>query len=177
MSMLVLISPMLCVAGCRQAADTKHHDRPTPVALTREQCEIIKIAERFVNENGYAKDPPTGDRSRIEWELGDDPSQLERVLEMRHDRLKPHAYGLLLGVPGDPLAWTVVFEYSDRLIELVRITEGKPREQPSGAVVRAKLDPSPKAVKAHTPIFLSAVARLPSPEQVAAYCVAVERNP
>jgi hypothetical protein len=49
----VLVSLLLCTAACRKGADRIHHDQPTPLVLTLEQCEIIKVAERFVSENGY----------------------------------------------------------------------------------------------------------------------------
>lgn len=168
---------LMSVAACRQDADTTGENRPTPLPLTSEQCEAIRVAERFVLENGYTKAPATVDRSRIAWELGDDPLHLERVLEIRHDTLKPHAYGLRLGVSGDPLAWEVVFEYTDRLTALATLAEGRPREA-DGAVVRVKVEPGgSRAVQQHTPMFLSGVTRLGSPEEVSATCAAVEKKP
>jgi hypothetical protein len=145
--------------------------------LPAEQCEVIRLAEEFVRENGYTSDPATADRSRIEWELGDDVSHPERTLEIRHNTLKPHSYGLRAGVPGDPLAWSVVFEYSDELTELAASVDPSHREQPDGAVVRVKLgQDNPKAIKQHMPLLLSSVTRLPPPEQVAEMCAAVSQK-
>ena len=121
---------LMSIVACRQSADAPGKDRPTPLPLTSEQCEAIRVAERFVLENGYTKAPATDDRSRIAWELLDDPSHLERTLEIRRDTLKPHAYGLRLGVSGDPLAWEVVFEYTDQVVALTTVVEGKPRDEP-----------------------------------------------
>jgi hypothetical protein len=166
------------VVACRQRADATHESRSTPSSLTAEQCEVIRVAERFVEANGYTKAPATPDRSRIEWELLDDPSKPDRVLEIRHDTLQPHAYGLRPGVPGDPLAWTVLFEYTDRVISFVKTVEGKPREEADGAVVRVKLAPGepPRAIKQHTPILLSGVTQLPPSAEVASICADVEKK-
>jgi hypothetical protein len=162
--------------ACSKHVDTSHREQPTPMPLAREQCTAIRAAERFVLENGYTDAPATTDPSRIVWELGDDPSQLSRVLKARHETLKPHAYGLHLDPAEDPAAYTIVFEYTDSLIALTRRVEGKPREQPTGAAIRITFGADgPRAVLEHMAIFLGAAARLPSPEQVTAVCGNVER--
>jgi hypothetical protein len=168
----------MVVVACRQRATTTPEPRPTRFSLTAEQCEVIRIAEHFIEANGYTQAPATNDRSRISWELLDDPSKLEHVLETRHDTLKPHAYGFRPGAPGDPSAWTVLFEYTDRVIAFVTSAEGKPREEADGAVVRVKLaqGQSPQVVKQHTPIFLSGVTRLPPPAEVGAICAEVQKK-
>jgi hypothetical protein len=105
----------------------------------------------------------------------DDPSQLDRVLRVRHDLLKPNAYGLFLNVPEESHAWTVVFEYSDSTKALMTRIEGRPRKDSVGSAVRVDLDAErPWAVKVHSDIRLGAVRRLPSTEQVSALCGAME---
>ena len=173
---IVLLAGSL--TACREQPATHQNEEPTPVSLTRKQCAAIRIAERFVLENGYTDAPATEDRSRIRWELADDPSRLDRVLQIRHDTLKPHAYRLFVGVPEDPLVWVVVFEYSDRLIALTARVEGKRREDPGGPVVHVKLDADPPwAVMVHADVRLNGVGKLPPPERVSALCSDVENAP
>ena len=157
---------------------TRGNEKPTPLSLTREQCAAIQIAEQFVLENGYTSAPAAEDRSRIALELADDPSRIDRVLRMRHDSLKPHAYGLYSGGPEDPLAWMVIFEYTDRVIALVTRIEGKPREDPGGAAVLVKMDAGRlRAAKQHMDMRLIGLPRLPSHEAVSTFCRTMERSP
>jgi len=137
----------------------------------------LQYAEAFVLANGYTSAPAAVDKTKIVWALGDNPAQVDEVLRSRHDTLKPHAYGLSAGVPGDPQAWTVVFEYTDRVVALTESIERKPREHPDGAVVRVKLGPDgPVAVTQHAPLFLSKVPRLPPSDEVRTACASLDKH-
>jgi hypothetical protein len=168
--------------ACREYVATRGNEKSTPLALTREQCAAIQIAEQFVLENGYTSAPATADSSRMVWELGEGPDQIDVVRRSRHDSLKTHAYGVYSGGPEDPLAWTVTFEYTDRMIEH---TDGMDSfatpykgKGPAGRAVVVKVDAGrPWACIQHMDLILTGEPRLPSHEVVSAFCGTVEKSP
>lgn len=171
----------MATTACREHVATRGSEKPTPLALTREQCAAIQVAEQFVLENGYTSAPATADSSRMVWELGEGPDQTDVVRRSRHNSLKPHAYGVYSGGPEGPLAWTVTFEYTDRMIEytdrmdaFATSHEGK---GPEGRAVVVKVDAGRRwASIQHMDLILTGVP-LPSPKVVSALCSTMERSP
>ncbi len=73
------------------------------------QSEAIALAERFIAENGYTDLPP--DKTKLSYETIEWESNVDKMLEQRHDTLERRAYGVLSGRKGDAAGWTVVFRY------------------------------------------------------------------
>jgi hypothetical protein len=173
----IIAAAALAVIGC-QGPRTSVSKTHLPVSsVTLEECTVLEIAERFVLENGYTSTPITVDPSKLVWALGDDPSRVQQVIRSRFDTLNSHAYGLQRGVPDDPDAWTVVFEYTDRIRALMASAERRPLENSQGIVVKVKLGPDrPIVVTQDTPILLSAVKPLPPEVDVTTSCSALIPN-
>jgi cell division protein FtsL len=73
------------------------------------ETEAIKLAERFIAQNGYTDLPPEKDKLANEsFELAE---SVEEMLKMRRDTIEPKAYGISSGRKGGSPGWTVVFRY------------------------------------------------------------------
>jgi hypothetical protein len=72
------------------------------------QSQAVKAAEQFIARNGYTDLPP--DRTKLSYETIEWESDVNRMLEDRHDELERHAYGVTRGGKGRA-GWTVVFRY------------------------------------------------------------------
>jgi hypothetical protein len=73
------------------------------------EAEAVKLAERFIVQNGYTDLPP--EKSKLvneSFELG---ASIEEKLKLRHDTLERKAYGISHGRKGGSAGWTVVFRY------------------------------------------------------------------
>jgi hypothetical protein len=97
-----------------EVADTSSKSDAEPTQKITEG-QAIKVAEKFVAENGYtavaASSNPLARESLTLTRTGSD----ERLL--RHNTLEPGAYGIFSGCPrgkGSPpfAGWTVIFQYS-----------------------------------------------------------------
>jgi len=76
-------------------------------ALT--QSEAVALAERFIAENGYTDLPP--DKTKLFYESIEWESNVDKLLEQRHDTLERRAYGFRSGRKGGEPGWTIVFRY------------------------------------------------------------------
>ena len=73
------------------------------------EAEAIKLAERFIVQNGYTDLPP--DKSKLANESFELAESVEEMLKMRYDTLEPKAYGVSRSRKGGSPGWTVVFRY------------------------------------------------------------------
>ncbi|MBX9725063.1 MAG: TonB family protein [Candidatus Obscuribacterales bacterium] len=92
--------------------------------ITEEQA--IKIAEKFIAENGYTSAAPISSPVARESLTMSETEAEERA--SRHDTLEPKAYGILPGSArgkGSPpyAGWTVIFRYSKRAYLLNELTD------------------------------------------------------
>lgn len=83
--------------------------KPKPEKLTSPQ-KAVKIAEEFIARNGHTKKP--ADRENLSYESVTFASNVDEVLELRHDSLEPKAYGYL-NKAKDKKGWTVIFQRSE----------------------------------------------------------------
>jgi hypothetical protein len=73
------------------------------------EAEAVKLAERFIAQNGYTDLPPEKDKLASEsFEL---ESSIDEMLQRRRDTLERMAYGISSGRKGGSPGWTVVFRY------------------------------------------------------------------
>lgn len=84
------------------------------------EAEAVKLAERFIVQNGYTDLPP--EKSKLvneSFELG---ASVEEMLKMRHDTLERKAYGISYRRKGGSPGWTVVFRYKHPSSQQKRIS-------------------------------------------------------
>src|SRR5712692_9554353 len=74
------------------------------------EAEAIRVAEKFVAENGYTDLPPAQDKTKLSFE-GIDASDPEERLRTRYNSLERKAYGAGGGSIGE-YGWTIVFHYN-----------------------------------------------------------------
>jgi hypothetical protein len=74
------------------------------------QSEAVALAEQFIAQNGYTELPP--DKNKISYEAMEPSSNLEQMLQERHNTLERLAYGFRSGRKGGAAGWTVVFRYA-----------------------------------------------------------------
>lgn len=72
------------------------------------QTEAISLAEEFIVKNGYTQKPAV-EKSKLTPELYDKLITFEQVMKLRHNSLKPKAYGLIKKRRTGQ-GWTIVFE-------------------------------------------------------------------
>ena len=88
--------------------------------------EAVRIAERFVKQNGYTEFTPSAQSARhftqesIEW-----TSNSAALLKQRHNTLQPRACGYAKGRRGKKLGWTIVFRYSSAFHEAQSKSNGR----------------------------------------------------
>jgi hypothetical protein len=70
--------------------------------------EVVRIAERFVRENGYTDFTPDDSRQLVPESIEFSRDRRDR-LKRRHNTLKPKAVGYLTGSRNNPEGWTVGF--------------------------------------------------------------------
>lgn len=77
--------------------------------------KAVRIAEEFVKQNGYTDLP--ADKKNLSHETVEYYENIDELLEQRHNTLEPKAYGVLYrGRLGDEKGWTIVFRYSNKII-------------------------------------------------------------
>ena len=84
------------------------------------QSEAVELAERFIAQNGYTDLPP--DKTKLFYESIEWESNVDKMLEQRHDTLERHAYGFRSGRKGGEPGWTVVFRFKHADDEQTRST-------------------------------------------------------
>lgn len=73
------------------------------------QQEAVKAAQQFIAQNGYTDISP--DKSKLSYETIEWESDVDKMLQDRHDTLERQAYGVVRGRKGSTAGWTVVFRY------------------------------------------------------------------
>lgn len=73
------------------------------------QSEAVALAEQFIARNGYTDLPP--DKTKLSYETIEWESNVDLMLQRRHDTLQRRAYGVRRGRKGAERGWTVVFLY------------------------------------------------------------------
>ena len=109
MRLVFTVFTLLLSVGCRasgQSVPSKSLPNPGPKVIDAERA--VRLAERFVRENGYTDFVPP-DASKLVPE-GVEFSGREEWLAERHNTLRPRARGYLKGSRNDPSGWTVGFE-------------------------------------------------------------------
>src|SRR6266704_3601783 len=86
--------------------------------LTR--AEAVALAEQFIARNGYTDVSP--DRNRVSYETIEWESNVDRMLQRRHDTLNRQAYGIVRDRKGGVPGWTVVFRYKHPIDRPARST-------------------------------------------------------
>jgi hypothetical protein len=84
------------------------------------QSEAVDLAEQFIAQNGYTDLPP--DKTKLSYETIEWESNVDRMLQERHDTLERRAYGVRRGRKGGKPGWTVVFRYKHPLDSQARST-------------------------------------------------------
>jgi hypothetical protein len=77
------------------------------------EAEAVKIAEKFIEANGYTSFRPAPDKEKITLESIEWSSDIKEILKSRYDTLQPKAYGFLKGGKGKKEGFTVIFRYKD----------------------------------------------------------------
>ena len=73
------------------------------------QSEAVALAEQFIAQNGYTDLPP--DKTKLSYETIEWESNVDRILQQRHNTLERRAYGVRRGRKGGDPGWTVAFCY------------------------------------------------------------------
>jgi hypothetical protein len=73
------------------------------------QSEAIAFAEQFIAQNGYTDLP--ADKTKLSYETIEWESNVDRMLQGRHNTLERRAYGIRRGRKGGDPGWSVVFRY------------------------------------------------------------------
>jgi cell division protein FtsL len=73
------------------------------------EAEAVKLAERFIAQNGYTD--LSAEKDKLANESIELEESLEEKLKMRRDTLERKAYGISSGRKGGSPGWTVVFRY------------------------------------------------------------------
>lgn len=124
--------------------------RPAPMSNTElgtnERC-AIESAEAFIEKNGYTTRKLTVEEWKAVAKEGIDTDDVAELARLRHDTLKPRAYGLIANPSG---SWVVVFEPT------------RPRRRNYGRGVEVEHDC--KAVRVvHSNYALSEARKIPRP--------------
>lgn len=106
------------------------------------QAEAVALGEQFIAQNGYTDLAP--DKTKLSYENIEWESNVDRMLQQRHDTLERHAYGMVRGRKGGSAGWTVVFRYTHPI-------DGRARS--TGRAVTMNLDGSEPRVE-HVDFFL-----------------------
>jgi hypothetical protein len=112
------------------------------------QTEAVAFAEQFIAQNGYTDMPP--DKTKLSYETIEWESNVDRMLEERHDTLQRRAYGVVRSRKGGDPGWTIVFRYKGSSSRGARAT---------GRAVTMKLDGSEPRVE-HVDFFLRYAKKL-----------------
>lgn len=115
--LLAIVSPALA-AGLAHGRPASHHR----ARGTIDARQAVRIAERFVRENGYTDFVPD-DFRRLVPESIEFSRDRRDWFEGRQNTLKPQAVGYRRGSRNDPKGWTVGFALS----ELMKTTPGTGR--------------------------------------------------
>jgi hypothetical protein len=119
-SILLIISLLISIVGIAAAIVWLYvHSRPTPstpCSLARSEnklnaLEAVRLAECFVQLNGYTALPPMEDTSQLAYESLTFGATVEEELQLRHNTLESKAYGVMGGGRAED-GWTVVFRYN-----------------------------------------------------------------
>ncbi|WP_431475565.1 hypothetical protein [Massilia eburnea] len=78
--------------------------------LTMESA--VKIAEKFVAENGYTNLPASSVKQVLNSESVEWASERQKQLEQRFNTLLPSAIGAKTGRKGNKAGWSVAFDYA-----------------------------------------------------------------
>jgi hypothetical protein len=150
MKPIILVCIFLLSVGCADSQSVSNQTTvvPTDSIQTKEinEADAIKIAEKFIIENGYTDLPPTDDKKKLVFELIEWNSDIEEILKGRHNTLQKTAYGILKGRKGKTEGFTVVFLYVDG------------SNKKTGRAVTMDLDGKNIRVE-HVDIFLKAVQK------------------
>lgn len=134
--LLVCLALPLCLMRSSCLAGQNHSRPPKSV-------DAVALAERFIKTNGYTAAAPTNPG----W-LALEPIEfgtISDIIAMRHDTLRPVAYGVIRGRRGKGKAgWTIVFQYV------------KPDNPGDGRAVTMDRDGTPVRVE-HEDFYLRAV--------------------
>jgi len=84
------------------------------------QAEAVALAEQFVAQNGYTDLPP--DKTKLSYETIEWETNVDRMLQGRHDTLERRAYGIVSGRKGSSRGRTVVFRYRHPIDRRARST-------------------------------------------------------
>jgi hypothetical protein len=79
--------------------------------------EAVKIAEKFIEANGYTSSRPAPDKAKITLESIEWSSDIKEILESRYNTLQPKAYGILKGARDKKEGFTVIFRLTDDSIK------------------------------------------------------------
>ena len=74
--------------------------------------EAVRIAERFVKQNGYTQYKPSAKEAKHLTHEFIEPKSAAVALRFRHNTLEPCAYAYGKTGRGGKLGWTVVFRYA-----------------------------------------------------------------
>ena len=112
------------------------------------QAEAVALAEQFIEQNGYTDLPP--DKTKLSYETIEWESNVDKMLEQRHDTLERNAYGFRSGRRGREPGWTVVFRFKH---------PGDPQMESTGRAVTMNLDGSKPRVE-HVDFILKYATKL-----------------
>src|SRR3954447_22853219 len=104
-----LTGPLICVTtvlGFLLATGVAQGQTTRRVKRAIDSRQAVRIAERFVRENGYTDFVPE-DLRRLVPESLEDSRDCRVWLKQRHNQLKPHSVGYLEESRNDPKGWTV----------------------------------------------------------------------
>jgi hypothetical protein len=83
------------------------------------QSEAIALAEQFIAQNGYTDLPP--DKTKLTNETIEGQSNVDQMLQERHNTLERQAYGVRRGRKSGA-GWTVVFQYKHPIDQQAQTT-------------------------------------------------------
>jgi hypothetical protein len=99
-----VLAGLLALAAC-ETEQPPVYPEPTP-----EEARAIAVAERFIVEQGYTTAIPHPDAIVPGLLQGHLPVSV--IWEMRHDTIRPQAYGIAVERQRSFVGWTVFFEYT-----------------------------------------------------------------
>ena len=103
---ILVIATLACRSGARPTPS------PTTQPLSADERKAVAIAEAFVRDSCYTALPC--DNTKIKPEFMEGHLKPEVIHKMRHNALKPLAYGVSPGTrEGVADGWTVYFEFTD----------------------------------------------------------------
>lgn len=72
--------------------------------------KAVRLAEEFIERNGYTDAP--ADKDNLSHETVEFYKNIDELLESRHDKLQPKAYGFLREGKSGKKGWTVIFRFN-----------------------------------------------------------------